>query len=66
MLLAENVPSARGREDYVRVRMRDGKAYPEFGKSGLINTLIRSDGIIRIPAGKEGLDEGECVEVILW
>jgi molybdopterin molybdotransferase len=66
MLLAENVPSARGREDYVRVRIRDGKAYPEFGKSGLINTLIRSDGIIRIPAGKEGLDEGECVEVILW
>lgn len=66
LTLAENVPSARGREDYIRVRIHDGKAYPEFGKSGLINTLIRSDGLIRIPAGKEGLEEGECVEVILW
>ena len=66
MVLAENIPSARGREDYVRVRFHDGKAYPEFGKSGLINTLIRSDGLIRIPAGKEGLEEGDCVEVILW
>jgi molybdopterin molybdotransferase len=66
MVLAENIHSARGREDYVRVRFHDGKAYPEFGKSGLINTLIRSDGLIRIPAGKEGLEEGDCVEVILW
>jgi molybdopterin molybdotransferase len=66
LILAENVPSARGREDYIRVRIHDGKAYPEFGKSGLINTLIRSDGLIRIPAGKEGLEEGESVEVILW
>lgn len=66
MILAENIPSARGREDYVRVRIRGGKAYPEFGKSGLINTLVRSDGVIKIPAGTEGLEEGECVEVILW
>jgi molybdopterin molybdotransferase len=66
MVLAENIPSAKGREDYVRVRLSDGKAVPEFGKSGLMNTLIRSDGLVRIPAGKEGLEEGEVVEVLFW
>jgi molybdopterin molybdotransferase len=66
MTLAENIPSARGREDYVRVRISNGTAVPEFGKSGLLNTLIRSDGLVRIPAGKEGLEEGEVVEVLLW
>jgi molybdopterin molybdotransferase len=66
MVLAENIPSVKGREDYIRVRIHDGRAYPEFGKSGLINTLVRSDGLVRIPAGMEGLEEGEVVEVILW
>jgi molybdopterin molybdotransferase len=66
MVLAENIPSAKGREDYVRVRFSGGQAVPEFGKSGLMNTLIRSSGLVRIPAGKEGLEEGEAVEVLLW
>jgi molybdopterin molybdotransferase len=66
MVLAENIPSAKGREDYIRVRFSGGKAVPEFGKSGLMNTLIRSSGLVRIPAGKEGLEEGEAVEVLLW
>ena len=65
-VLAESIPSARGREDYVRVRLSGEKAFPEFGKSGLMNTLIRSDGLVRIPAGSEGLEEGELVEVLLW
>ena len=65
-LLTENIPSARGREDYIRVRLEGGTAYPEFGKSGLINTLVRSDGLVRVPPGTEGFEEGEEVEVILW
>ncbi len=64
--LAENIPSQRGREEYVRVRVRDGTAVPLFGKSGLLNTLIHSDGLIRIPAGYEGIEKGNDVEVILW
>ncbi|MDD1717726.1 MAG: molybdopterin molybdenumtransferase MoeA [Methanoregulaceae archaeon] len=64
--LAGNVPSARGREEYVRVKLIEGKAYPVFGKSGLLNTLARSDGIIRIPAGSTGLEAGETVEVRRW
>jgi molybdopterin molybdotransferase len=64
--LAVNIPSQRGREEYVRVRMENGVATPLFGKSGLLNTLIRSDGLICIPAGAEGLEQGSIVEVIRW
>ena len=64
--LAENIPSQRGREEYVRVRVEDGRAYPLFGKSGLLNTLVRSDGLVCIPAGTEGLEKGNAVDVILW
>ena len=64
--LRQNIPSTRGREDYVRVSVRDGEAVPVFGKSGLLNTLVQSDGIVRVPASSEGLEVGEEVEVILW
>ncbi|OPY38655.1 MAG: molybdopterin biosynthesis protein MoeA [Methanoregula sp. PtaU1.Bin051] len=64
--LAMNIPSQRGREDYVRVKVADGIATPVFGKSGLLNTLVASDGVVCIPAGSEGLEKGSEVEVILW
>ena len=64
--LAVNIPSQRGREEYVRVSLKNGVATPLFGKSGLLNTLIRSNGLICIPAGAEGLEQGSVVEVILW
>ncbi|MFA4850394.1 MAG: gephyrin-like molybdotransferase Glp [Methanoregula sp.] len=64
--LAVNIPSQRGREEYVRIRIENGIATPLFGKSGLLNTLIRSDGLICIPAGAEGLEQGSVVEVIRW
>jgi len=64
--LAQNIPSQRGREDYVRVRLEDRIATPLFGKSGLLNTLVASSGLVRIPAESEGLETGSPVEVILW
>jgi molybdopterin molybdotransferase len=64
--LAANIPSAKGREDYVRVHLEDGAATPVFGKSGLLNTLVQSDGIVVVPAGCEGFETGEEVEVVLW
>jgi len=64
--LSENVPSARGREDYIRVFVDNGMATPVFGKSGLLNTLVRSTGVVRVPAESEGLETGTMVEVILW
>ena len=64
--LGQNIPSAKGREDYVRVMVNGGIATPLFGKSGLLNTLVRSTGVVRVPAGSEGLESGTAVEVILW
>ena len=65
--LTQNIPSARGREDYVRVALDgEGGATPLFGKSGLLNTLAASSGVVRVPASREGLEEGEDVEVLLW
>ncbi len=64
--LGLNIPSSKGREDYVRVAVRDGIAMPLFGKSGLLNTLVRSTGVIRVPAESEGLETGTQVEVIVW
>jgi len=64
--LGQNVPSSKGREDYVRVAVQNGIATPLFGKSGLLNTLVRSTGVLRVPAESEGLETGTLVEVIVW
>jgi molybdopterin molybdotransferase len=64
--LSQNIPSQKGREDFIRVAVADGIATPLFGKSGLLNTLVRSTGVVRIPAASEGLETGTPVEVILW
>jgi molybdopterin molybdotransferase len=102
--LSRNVPSAQGREDYVRVRiLTDEKhmpfksprppfkkggthhipplekgdtggfsgdtgyiADPVFGKSGLISTMTRADGLIKIDINTEGLDKDSLVDVYLF
>lgn len=69
--LMRNLPSAQGREDYIRVRVGangDGiwQAEPVFGKSGLIRTLTQGHGLVRVPLEKEGLDQGSQVEVLLF
>jgi molybdopterin molybdotransferase len=67
--LNQNVASQPGREDYVRVTLdEDGgqrSATPMAGKSGAIFNLVKADGLVCIPAGAEGLDEGSEVDVIL-
>ena len=68
--LARDVPSATGREDYVPVRLADGPdgpvADPVFGKSNLIFTLVRSQGLVRVPLDRSGLYAGEEVPVRLF
>ncbi len=68
--LARNVASTAGREDYIRVRLveREGAlwAEPILGKSGLITTLVRASGLLRIPAEKDGFQAGERVAVRLF
>jgi molybdopterin molybdotransferase len=66
--LSRNVSSTQGRADYVRVKLfqKDGMlwAEPVLGKSGLINTMVKADGLIEIGLNTEGLDRGARVEVI--
>ena len=69
--LARNTASRQGREDYVRVRVqwREGQAplaVPVPGMSGLLRTLLDSEGVVRIPAALEGLEQGAFVDVLLF
>jgi molybdopterin molybdotransferase len=64
-----NVPSETGREDYLPVRLNDGvdglEAEPIYGRSNLIFTLVRADGLIQIPPEATGITAGQPVEVRL-
>ncbi len=64
--LARNIASATGREDYIQVRLEHGEAIPVFGKSNLIYTLIRADGMLKVPLDVGGLTAGSEVEVVLF
>ncbi len=67
--LSRNVASAQGRVDYIRVKLRESEgglmADPILGKSGLINTMVKADGLVEIGLNVEGLNEGALVEVEL-
>jgi molybdopterin molybdotransferase len=68
--LTHNVASAPGREDYVQVRLRHRngtlEAEPVFGKSNLIYTLVRADGVLKVPLDSNGLAAGERVSIKLF
>jgi molybdopterin molybdotransferase len=68
--MAKNMASAAGREDHIRVYLEEKNgelsAIPVLGKSGLITTLVKADGIVIIPQNKLGLDVGEEVMVKLF
>lgn len=68
--LASSVHSAQGREEYVRVRIETAPegvvARPVYGKSGMLSTLVKADGLFVVPIHAEGIPGGETVEVILF
>jgi molybdopterin molybdotransferase len=68
--LSRNLASTPGREDFIRVHLRsEGEilwADPVLGKSGLISTMVRAEGLLRLPLNSEGLEKGEPVEVLLF
>jgi len=65
-----NLSSTLGREEHIRVSIKDknGKlwAEPILGPSALIRTLVLADGIVVIPAESSGIEKGEEVEVQLF
>uniref|UniRef100_A0A7C4RQY4 Molybdopterin molybdenumtransferase n=1 Tax=Desulfatirhabdium butyrativorans TaxID=340467 RepID=A0A7C4RQY4_9BACT len=66
-VLTRNVASVQGRTDFIRVRLRKETngwmADPVLGKSGLIHTMMRADGLVEIGMNTEGLEEGARVTV---
>jgi molybdopterin molybdotransferase len=66
--LSRNVASTQGRIDFIRVRLyhEEGQlwAEPVLGKSGLISTMVRADGLVEIDINTEGLDKEDEVQVI--
>ncbi|MCD6137443.1 MAG: molybdopterin molybdotransferase MoeA [Deltaproteobacteria bacterium] len=68
-LLSRNLASVQGREDYIRIKLvQKGEhlyAEPLLGKSGLIHTMVKADGLIRIDRNSEGLERNSPVKVIL-
>ena len=68
--LLRDIASLAGREDYVQVRLvhqnGDLCAEPVFGKSNLIYTLIKADGVVKVSLDEGGLYAGQEVSVRLY
>jgi molybdopterin molybdotransferase len=68
--LSKNISSVQGREEHVRVQLEEREdglwAVPVLGKSGLIKTLVKADGTVVVPLHKNGIEQGELVEVRLF
>jgi putative molybdopterin biosynthesis protein len=69
-VLTRKVHSSQGDDEYLRVTVgRVGDrwvASPLARGAGVITSLVRADGIVLIPAGIQGLEAGEPVEVRLY
>lgn len=64
--LADDLHAHPDNDRYIRVSIHEDKAYPVFGKAGLMNMLALSDGLVRVPAGHTGFTTGAMVDVMIW
>lgn len=67
--LARQVASPLGLEEFIRVKVGHVGdrfvATPMARGAGVISSLVRADGIVRVPPSREGLTEGKEVDVEL-
>jgi len=67
--VVRKVASKLGSEEFVRVKLSHGAdrvvATPLARGASVLNSLVRADGIMRIPDNLEGITSGETVEVEL-
>lgn len=65
-----NIPAAAGKEHYVMVNIIEEQdknlVYPLHGKSGMLTTMTKSQGYIRIDRNQEGVNKGQAVKVFLF
>ncbi len=69
-IFSRNISSPIGVDEFVRVKVgKVGEKYivsPVGRGAGLLMSVVRADGYIKIPAGSEGYSQGQEVEVYLW
>ena len=63
--LGHRMETKSDRDQFITVRIEDGKAYRVYKQSGDITSMTHADGVIIIPIGKTVIAEGETVEVTL-
>ena len=68
--LTRTVTSSTGGEEYIRVRLEEQEggliALPLPRGSANIVSLVRADGLLKIPRLSEGIEKGRMVEIELW
>ncbi len=65
--LAGKISSAVGRVDYVRVRLREGRAEPlAVSGASMLSTTTAADGFVLVPRDSEGHPPGDVVTVYLY
>ncbi|KAF5434306.1 molybdopterin molybdotransferase [Candidatus Methanophagaceae archaeon] len=67
----KKIPSAVGRSDFVRVKLvcSEDEFYADpirVSGSGILSSMTKSDGFVIIAENREGMEEGEKVEVNVW
>ncbi len=70
-IASKKIPSAVGRTDFARVKRicTEKEYYAEpisVSGSGILSSMTKSDGFVVIDENKEGIEEGEKVEVNVW
>lgn len=68
--LSRRIPSSLGNMTFVRVSVKkvEGKYVAEplrTSGSGVISSIVKANGLVIIPENKEGLEEGEEVEIVM-
>ncbi len=63
--MGHDMVSKSDREQFITVRIEDGKAYRVYKQSGDITSMTHADGFIILPIGSTEVAEGEKVEVTL-
>jgi molybdenum cofactor synthesis domain-containing protein len=64
--MAKRTVSASGREQFLPVKLMEGRAYPVFKKSGDITSMAEADGYLILPLNLDVIEEDEEVTVILF
>jgi molybdenum cofactor synthesis domain-containing protein len=64
--MGRRIVSASGREHFLPVKVKGGRAYSVFKRSGDITSMATADGYIILPVNLDVIEEGEEVLVTLY